>query len=105
MRVFFDLGSQKSFVHPSLVEKLNVTPTHSTVIGLAVFGQEPVSVRCPVVELRVALSRRVTTVEFLVTDKVSTTIESLGLAATVADLRQKGVKLADWNATDEMDDI
>ena len=105
MRVFFDLGSQKSFIHLSLVGKLNITPTHSTAIGLSVFGRDPVSARCPVVELKIALSKKVAIVKFLVTDKVSTTIDSTGLAATVVDLQQEGVRLADLNANNEMDDV
>ena len=105
MRVFFNLGSQKSFGHLSWVEKLDLTPTRYTVIGLAVFGQEPVTVRFPVIELKLALRKRVAVVKFLVTDKVSTTIDSPSLVATAADLWQKGVRLADGNAIDEMDDV
>ena len=79
--------------------------TCSTVIGLVVFGQKPVSVRCTVVELTIALGRRVANVEFPVTNKVSTIVDSPGLAATVIDLRQEGVRLADLNASDEMEDV
>ena len=105
VRAFFDLGSQKSFIHPDTVKRLGITPTRHTVIGLAVFGQEPTSVRCPVVSLKMALGRRVARVEFLVTNKVRTTLDCPGLEATVANLRKEGVRLADAKASDVMDDV
>ena len=105
VRTFFDLGSQKSFIHPDTVKRLGITPTRHTVIGLAVFGQEPTSVRCPVVSLKMALGRRVARAEFLVTNKVRTTLDCPGFEATVANLQKEGVRLADTKASDVMDDV
>ena len=105
IRSFFDTGAQKSFIHPDVVRDLGLQPKGETVLQLLTFGQESGLLKCHLVDLTVSLGRRVANVEFIVTDRVSTTLTSPGLTATVANLKQEGIRLADKYASDKMLDI
>ena len=70
IRCFFDTGSQRSFVHPEVMEQLGLYPNDETVISLNAFGHSAEPLTCPVLRLRLALGNRVAQVNFLVTDKV-----------------------------------
>ena len=106
IRCFFDMGAQKSFLHPEVVEKLNLCPQSYTTISVAGFGQKPTEVQCPVVKLNVALGKRVATIDFLVTERVEMTHHTPGLAQVMSHLRNDhGLSLADASASDTITDI
>ena len=70
IRCFFDMGSQRSFVHPEVMEQLDLHPSGETVISLNAFGHSAEPLTCPVLKLRLALGNRVAQVNSLVTDIV-----------------------------------
>ena len=105
IRCFFDSGSQKSFLHPQVVQELGLKSRSNMTIHLAAFGHDPVPISCPVVKLRLSIGRKTTSVEFLVTDQVAMKLQMPGLTQAMTHLRRKGVKLAEVGTTDVLDDI
>ena len=106
IRCFFDTGAQKSFIHPEVVEKLNLRPQSYTAVRVAGFGQKPTEVQCPIVKLNVALGKRIATINFLVTDRVEMTLHTPGLTQVMSYLKNDcGLSLADANASDTISDI
>ena len=105
VRCFFDSGSQKSFIHPKVLEELNLKPTGSTTFHLATFGREPEPVRCATIKLRLSLGNKVFAIPFIVSDKVEMKLHIPGLGNTVNMLKKSGLRLADHHAQDQLNDI
>ena len=96
VRGFFDCGAQCSFIHPNLVEELGLKPNREIEIFLTAFGKDSEPVKCPVVTIKMSVgSKRITNLEFLVTNKVEMQLRVPGLATTAQRMRTEGVKLAD----------
>ena len=105
-RAMLDSGAQKSFMHPSLVEKLGLKPSDPTEIALTPFGEKSELVLWPKVKVKISIgTHRVPPVEFLVTDKVRMSLNIPGLVETAERLTKDGIKLADNFENDQVDDI
>ena len=105
MRCFFDSGSQKSFIHPEVLSRLNLTPTGVARLNISTFGQDAEPITCPTIKLRLSLGTRVFVIPFIVTEKVNMTLHAPGLRRTVNMLKKRGLQLADGQAQDHMNDI
>ena len=105
VRCFFDSGSQKSYVHPKVLEMIGVVPKQHITINLAAFGHEAEPVNCPVVKLKLSLGNRVATVRLLVTDRVQMELYTPGLKDTISMLKKNKVHLADRTASDKLKDV
>ena len=105
IRGFFDMGSQKSFIHPDVVDRLGLVTKECTTITLSAFGKNAEQVICPVITLKVALGKRVASLNLLVTNKVKTTLTTPGITHVANDLRCQGIHLADRFESDEIMDI
>ena len=105
IRCFFDTGSQRSFVHPEVMEQLRLCPNDETIISLNAFGHSAEPLTCPVLRLGLALGNRVAQVNFLVTDKVDVKLHSPGLKRAAEFLSSKGVRLVDRKVEDDMSDV
>ena len=105
IRCFFDSGSQKSFIHPEVLSRLNLKPTGTTCLNLSTFGQDAEPLNCPTVKLNLSLGSRVFVIPFVITEKVNMTLYAPGLRHTVNMLKRKGLQLADGQAQDQLTDI
>ncbi|XP_066982203.1 uncharacterized protein [Macrobrachium rosenbergii] len=100
-RTFFDTGSQRSFICPSLVQELNLKTLDRITLSLSPFGCDPVSVTCDLVKVVVRLGKSRISVKALVHNNVDTSIFTPGIAKVATFLRSKGVKLADRYLTSD----
>ncbi|XP_066963167.1 uncharacterized protein [Macrobrachium rosenbergii] len=100
-RTFFDTGSQRSFICPSLVQELNLKTLDRITLSLSPFGCDPVSVTCDLVKVVVRLGKSRISVKALVHNNVDTCIFTPGIAKVATFLRSKGVKLADHYLTSD----
>ena len=105
-RAFFDIGSQKSFVHPELVSELGLKPTEKREISLSAFGKGPELVTCPIVKLKIVTGiRKTVTVSFYVTTKVSMKVHVPGLTKAASQLIEEGIVLADGFSDDRVEGV
>ena len=102
---FFDSGSRRSFVHPAVLQDLNLQPTGIMNMHLTAFGHDSEEITCPTIKLKLSLGSRVFSILFIVTEKVAMSLEVLDLKSVAKMLKGEGVKLADGQARDRVTDI
>ena len=105
-RVFFESGSQWSFISTSLAQQLGLNPVSTISLTVKVFGQCPESITLPIVKVPVRLGRRMIKLKLLVHDNVNTPIVVPGIKTVADALKMKGVSLADGKInSDTLEDV
>ena len=100
IRVFFDLGAQRTFIRSDLVRQLNLKPTETAELTIDGFtGPRPK--RCyDVVSVVVSIGDKSRTVNAVVIDRLPEGIYTEGLGNTIKYLRNKELKMADAALTE-----
>ena len=94
-RLFFDIGSQRSFITTKLKEQLQLSPVDKITMNISAFRQEPVETQNFVVEPVIKLGKRSHKVKVVVVEDLNMAIHTPGLVDTADLLKAKGVNLAD----------
>ena len=94
-RIFFDLGSQRSFITSKVSNYLKLVPLFETSMKICSFRHEGDESRYRVVNPVVTLGKTIQPIKAVVLDSLDVNIHSPGLLDLADMLREKGVKLAD----------
>ena len=94
-RAFFDTGSQRSFVSPEIVRRLNLPILEKVPIQLATFGNGSISRTLDLVKVQIQFGNRRFTVKLLVHDQGSMKLNCPGIYEVSQQLEQDGYRLAD----------
>ena len=105
VRGFFDTGSQISFVHPSVLEKLNIKYEPHQYLEVSPFGKDLEVIEGQYVKLTISLGKRKFQLRFFATEKVRMRAYVPGLKETLRRFKNEGYKLADPLASDQIDDV
>lgn len=101
-RIFFDLGSQRTFITSKLVKQLKLVPQFETSMKICSFRHEGEESSYPVVNPIITLGKNSHKVKAVVLENMDVTIHSPGLVDLADMLREKGVKLADQNLSSDV---
>ena len=106
VRAFFDTGSQCSFIHPELVEELDLKMSKRKELSITAFGGNVQTINCTTVLVKVSMGDGpIYRIPLIVTDKVNTRLVVPGLLETADRLSSQGVKLADRFDSDIIDQV
>ena len=94
-RAFFDTGSQRSFVSPELVRKLNLPVIEQVPVHLSTFGNDTALHFLDLVKVKVQVGRRRIPIKLLVHDRCP------GIYNVAQTLEKQGHQLADRNITSD----
>ena len=94
-RVFFDQGSQRSFIATSLAKQLQLPTVEEINLNIRTFQHDPVESRNAVVQPLLNIGRHSQLATLVVMDNLDTIIHTPGLVNTADLLSSKGVTLAD----------
>ena len=101
-RAFFDTGSQRSFVSPELVRKLNLPVIEQVPVHLSTFGNDTALHCLDLVKLKVQVGRRHIPIKLLVHDSASMGyLNYPGIYNVAQTLEKQGHQLADRNITSD----
>ena len=101
-RAFFDTGSQRSFVSPELVRKLNLPVIEPVPVHLSTFGNDTALHFLDLVKVKVQVGRRRIPIKFLVHDSTSMGyLNCPGIYNVAQTLEKQGHQLADSNITSD----
>ena len=81
-RAFFDTGSQRSFVSPELVRKLNLPVIEQVPVHLSTFGNDTALHFLDLVKVKVQVGRRHIPIKLLVHDSASMGISTVQVFTT-----------------------
>ncbi|XP_064120771.1 uncharacterized protein LOC135225369 [Macrobrachium nipponense] len=106
VRAFLDSGSQRTFINPDVVEKLNLLPIKQVELTLIPFGDNVETKMFDVVRVMVRAGTKRIKLNAVVCNHVNTSIHTPGLHNVYLRLQERGVKLADKNTeSDTLSDI
>ena len=94
-RIFFDSGSQCSFITRELAESLNLETFSEVRLGIDAFQSETKEDNFPVVVVSVKLGSKGVQLKLLVVDDLPITISTPGIVAATNELKLAGFELAD----------
>ena len=101
-RAFFDTGSQRSFISPELVRKLNLPVIEQVPVHLSTFGNDTTLHFLNLVKIKVQVGRRLIPIKLLVHDSASMRyLNCPGIYNVVKTLEKQSHKLADRNTTSD----
>ena len=101
-RAFFDTGSQRSFVSPELVCKLNLPVIEQVPVHLSTFGNDAALHFLDLVKVKVQVGRRHIPIKLLVDDSASMGyLNYPGIYNVTQTLEKQGHKLKDRNITSD----
>ena len=103
-RVFFDQGSQKSFIASSVVNHLQLLTVEEINLKIRTFQHQPVESHNTVVQPLLHIGKHSHLVSLVVVDSLDTTIHSPGLVNTADLLSSRGVTLADKHLNSDVVD-
>ena len=95
VRLFFDNGSQKSFIVSSLVRQLKLPIKTSVKMTLNGFMGQPITQSYDIVKPLITMGNRKKRITAVVVDELPQTIVTTGLTGSMVQLREEGFKLAD----------
>ena len=99
-RAFFNTGSQRSFVSPELVRKLNLPVIEQVPVHLSTFGNDAALHFLDLVKVKVQVGRRRIPIKLLVHDSASMGyLNCPGIYNVAQTLERQGHQLADRNIT------
>ena len=101
MRAFFDTGSQRSFVSPEIVSRLNLPVLEKVPIQLATFGNDSTSCLLDLVKVKIQLGNHRFTVKLLVYDQVAMELNCPGTYEVPQQLEQDGYRLANHHISSD----
>ena len=101
MRAFFDTGSQRSFVSPEIVCRLNLPVIERVPIQLTMFGNVSTSCSLDLVKVKVQFGNRRFPVKLLVHDQALMELNCSGIHKVTRQLEEQGYQLADRCATSD----
>ena len=104
-RVFFDTGSQRTFIQKELAQELNLPVIDHIQLSLAAFDSEIKLLNCDVVKLQVRLGHTRLTLRAITHESVNTHIATPGLVCVADMLRSHNIKLADEYRSDVVTDV
>lgn len=105
-RIFFDPGSQRSFISSKLVKQLKLTPLFETSMKICSFQKEGEEANYQIVNPIITLGKHSHQIKAVVMENMNVIIHSPGLLDLADKLREKGVRLADRNlCSDTITDI
>ncbi|XP_064088331.1 uncharacterized protein LOC135202801 [Macrobrachium nipponense] len=106
VRAFLVSGSQRTFINPDVVEKLNLVPIKQVELTLIPFGDNVETKMFDVVRVIVRAGTKRIKLNEVVCNHVNTSIHTPGLHNVYLRLQERGVKLADKNIeSDTLSDI
>ena len=94
-RIFFDSGSQCSFITRELAESLKLETFSEVRLGIDAFRSETKEDNFPVVVVSVKLGSKGVQLKLLVVDDLPITISTPGIVAATNELKLAGFELAD----------
>ncbi|XP_064090686.1 uncharacterized protein LOC135204402 [Macrobrachium nipponense] len=97
VRASLDSGSQRTFINPDVVEKLNLVPIKQVKLTLIPFGDNVETKMFDVVRVMVRAGTKRIKLNAVVCNHVNTSIHTPGLHNVYLRLQEGGVKLADKN--------
>ena len=101
-RAFFNTGSQRSFVSPELVRKLNLPVIEQVPVHLSTFGNDTALHFLDLVKVKVQVGRRRIPIKLLVHDSASMGyLNCPGIYNVAQTLEKQGHQLADRNITSD----
>ena len=101
-RAFFDTGSQRSFVSPELVRKLNLPVIKQVPVHLSTFGNDTALHFLDLVKVKVQVGRRRIPIKLLVHNSASMGyLNCPGIYNIAQTLEREGHQLADRNITSD----
>ena len=101
-RAFFDTGSQRSFVSPELVRKLNLPVTEQVPVHLSTFGNDSALHFLGLVKVKVQVGRRRIPIKLPVHDSASMGyLNCPGIYNVAQTLEKQGNQLADQTITSD----
>ena len=95
------MGSQRSFISTTLVNKLKLPVVDTVRIHLSTFGSDPVPTEMDVVKCRVQIGAHRLAAKFLIHDQVNREIHCLSLFKVYETLKDRGVCMADTNVNSD----
>ena len=101
-RVFFDQGSQCTIISTGLAQKLNLKPIRKQNIAVSGLLKDSEPTEYDIVKLTVTIGRCKRDVLAVVMDRAVASINVPGLSATHQMLKQKNLRLADHNITQDL---
>ena len=102
IRAFFGTGSQRSFVSPELVRKLNLPIIEQVPVHLSTFGNDTALHFLDLVKVKVQVGRRRIPIKLLVHDNASMGyLNCPGIYNVAQTLEKQGHQLADHNITSD----
>ena len=104
-RVLLDSGSQRSFIHPSVVEELNLTPKGCLFLAIDTFAKENPAQSYDVVEFDLQLGSQHYLVEAVVHPMANNHLHIPGYKRAVQTLKSHGVQVLDNDPSDELTGI
>ena len=101
-RAFFDTGSQRSFVSPELVRKLNLLVIEQISVHLSTFGNDTALHFLDIVKVKVQVGKRCIPIKLLVHESASMGyLNCPGIYNAAQALEKQGHQLADRNITSD----
>ena len=100
-QAFFDTGSQRSFVNPEIVRRLNLPVLEKVPIRLATFSNDSTSCILDLVKAKIYFGNRRFTVKLLVYDQASMELNCPGIFNVSQQLEQDGYPLADHHISSD----
>ena len=101
-RDFFDTGSQRSFVSPELVRKLNLPVIEQIPVHLSTFGNDTALHFLDVVKVKVQVGKLLIPIKLLVHESASMGyLNCPGIYNVAQALKKQGHQLADHNITSD----
>ena len=95
VRLFFDSGSQKSFITRELANQIKLPVKMSAKMTLTGFMGNPVTQTYDIVRPIIKMGNRIKRIFAVVVDKIPQAIDTAGLTGAMEHLSRLGVKLAD----------
>ncbi|MEL7522847.1 MAG: hypothetical protein AAGJ80_14735, partial [Cyanobacteria bacterium J06553_1] len=105
VRVFFDQGSQRTFISQRLVDQLNIPITGQLELELAGFNSTLAKQMYATVNAEVIMGGRYFRFQAVVKDEINTNIHTPGMNRVANHLRKRGVYLADVYRNDITTDV
>ena len=102
VRAFFNTGSNRSFISPEVVKRLNLRVVKQIPVNLSTFGNETESCMLDLVKVKVRLGKHKIPITLLVHDSAAVDYFNCpGLFEVVQKLESKGFHLADHSITSD----
>ena len=95
VRLFFDAGSQMTFITRELVDRANIPITETTNLTLSGFMTPAVNRDFPIIKAVLQLGRERKRISAVVVETLPTQIQTVGLTKAVQTLQAKGIAIAD----------